>query len=315
MSKFPDFDIDDRWILSHQKGKNPVDPYKPYHFLVEKELTGSGDIEGWAVIFLTNKECPFRCLMCDLWKNTTDMQIPEGAITAQIEYALSRLPDVKNLKLYNSGNFFDKKAIPLNDFEKIASLISDFETVVVESHPRFINKSSLIFNDLIKPELQVAIGLETTHVKVLDKLNKKMKLDDFNRSVKFLKSHGISSRAFILLRPPFLNESEGINWAKRSIKHAFSTGVDSVTVIPVRAGNGALEVLAAGGYFDHPDIRSLEEVIEYGIELNEGYVFSDLWDINNFSSCKRCFGKRKKRLHQMNLFQKIYPEVDCSCKR
>ena len=313
MSKFPDFEIGDKWILSHRGEKNPVDPFKPNNYFIEKERTVSGTVGDVSTIILTNSECPFRCLMCDLWKNTTDKPVPEGAISEQIEYALSHLPVTKHLKLYNSGSFFDNRAITKNDYKKIASLVENFETVIVESHPAFINKNTLLFRNLIKPKLQVAIGLETVHPEVLQKLNKKMKLADFEHSVRFLSSNGIFSRAFILLRPPFLSESEGVSWAKKSIFYAFRTGVTSCTVIPVRSGNGALDALAANNYFEKPDIRSLEEVIEYGIELNEGLVFSDLWDIDSFSSCNKCLEKRKERLLQMNLDQIIYPEILCSC--
>jgi uncharacterized Fe-S cluster-containing MiaB family protein len=83
--------------------------------------------------------------MCDLWKNTTDKSVPEGTIPNQIEWALNHMPDVKHIKLYNSGSFFDKKAIPEKDYQKIASLISNFETIIVESHPRFINEECLRF--------------------------------------------------------------------------------------------------------------------------------------------------------------------------
>ena len=313
MSRFPDFKIDDRWILSHRGEKNPVDPFKPYNYFIEKERTVSGTIEDVSTIFLTNSECPFRCLMCDLWKNTTDKPVPEGIIPGQIEYALSKMSITEHLKLYNSGSFFDNRAIPKNDYKKIASLVDNFKTIIVESHPGFINKNSLLFRDLIKPKLQVAIGLETVHPGVLQKLNKKMKLADFECSVKFLSANGIFSRVFILLRPPFLSESEGVSWAKKSIFYAFRTGATSCTVIPVRSGNGALEALAANNYFEQPDIRSLEEVIEYGIKLNKGLVFSDLWDIDSFSSCNKCLERRKKRLLQMNLDQIIYPKIDCSC--
>ena len=251
--------------------------------------------------------------MCDLWKNTTDKPVPEGAIPKQIEWALAHLPSTKHLKLYNSGNFFDRKAIPEQDYERIASLLDNFETVIVESHPKLIDEKSLTFRNMLKPELQVAIGLETVHPEVLQKLNKKMKLADFERSVRFLSSNGISSRAFILLRPPFLSESEGVSWAKKSISYAFRTGVTSCTVIPVRSGNGALDALAANNYFEQPDIRSLEEVIEYGIELNEGLVFSDLWDIGLFSSCNKCIDQRRRRLVEMNLYQKKIAPVKCTC--
>ena len=313
MSKFPDFNVDNQWITSRRGKKNPVDPFKPNNYFIEKERTVSGIVEDVSTILLTNSECPFRCLMCDLWKNTTDEPLPEGAIPDQIEYALSQLPVTKHLKLYNSGSFFDTRAIIKNDYKKIASLVKNFETVIVESHPAFINKNTLLFRDLIKPKLQVAIGMETVHPEVLQKLNKKMNLADFDRSVRFLSSNRILSRAFILLRPPFLSESEGVFWAKKSIHYAFGTGVTSCTVIPVRSGNGALDALAANNYFEQPDIRSLEEVIEYGIELNEGLVFSDLWDIDRFSSCNKCLERRKERLLKMNLNQVIYPGINCSC--
>lgn len=112
MNEIPDCDISDRWITSQRGRKNPVDPYKPYAWMVEKERTASGNIEETAIIFLTNRECSYHCLMCDLWKNTTDVSVPAGAIPVQIEKALNELPDVKHLKLYNSGSFFDRRAIP-----------------------------------------------------------------------------------------------------------------------------------------------------------------------------------------------------------
>mgnify|MGYP001140266515 CR=1 FL=1 len=122
--------------------KNPVDPYRPYAYFVEKECTGTGLIEDVSTILLTNNECPFRCLMCDLWKNTTDKPVPPGAIPEQIKFALSRLPPAKHLKLYNSGSFFDNRAIPESDYQEIASLIENFATVTVESHRVFINNVS-----------------------------------------------------------------------------------------------------------------------------------------------------------------------------
>ena len=157
------------------------------------------------------------------------------------------------------------------------------------------------------------MGLETIHPDVLPSLNKKMDLADFEHSVSYLTSHGIRIRAFILLRPPFLSEQEGILWAKKSIDYAFSVGVATCIVIPVRSGNGALDVLEDQNLFSQPDIKSLERVIDYGIGLKSGAVFADLWDIDRFSSCDKCLEPRKERLLQMNLDQRYYPPVECSC--
>jgi uncharacterized Fe-S cluster-containing MiaB family protein len=140
-----------------------------------------------------------------------------------------------------------------------------------------------------------------------------MTLGDFKQAVNLLKQHGILTRSFILLRPPFLDESEGIFWAEHSLEFAFAAGVQSAVVIPTRRGNGALDQIGELGYFSPPDIRSLELVLAYGIGLNMGNVFADLWDLQLFSSCSECLEQRKDRLHLMNLHQSIYPEVVCTC--
>ena len=313
MNEKPDLHINDQWIISRRGAKNAVDPGRPYAWLVEKERSVSGEVEDTAIIFLTNRECAYHCLMCDLWKNTTDVPVPVGAIPDQIEWALERMPNARHLKLYNSGSFFDSRAIPVEDYPRIASLVSHFETVIVENHPKLTGEGVLHFRDMLKPELHVAMGLETVNPDVLLRLNKKMTLNDFTRAVSFLTSHGILSRAFLLLRPPFLTEEEGIYWAERSLDFAFRVGVECCTVIPVREGNGAMDHLMESGHFSRPDIRSLEKVLEYGIGLNSGRVFADLWDLNLFSSCNECFELRAERMNNMNLNQKITDQVNCDC--
>jgi radical SAM enzyme (TIGR01210 family) len=313
MSENLEANLNKKWIVSNRGKKNTVDPQRPYGWLVEKERTVSGEIEDTAIIFLSNRECSFHCLMCDLWKNTTVEPVPVGAIPNQIEWALSQMPAVKHLKLYNSGSFFDERAIPEADYRKIASLVNHFDRVIVESHPKLINEKSLRFRDLLVPELQVALGLETVHPETLLKLNKQMTLEDFSNSVSYLSRNGIRSRAFILLRPPFLSESEGMYWAKRSIDFAFDVGVECCTVIPVRAGNGAMDLLMKKGDFSLPDIHSLETVLEYGIGLGAGRVFADVWDLELFSKCKKCIDQRTRRLTSMNLSQSINKPVVCTC--
>ena len=253
-------------------------------------------------------------MFCDLWKNTTDEIVPTGAIPTQIEYALSRLPPAKHIKLYNSGNFFDRKAIPYDDLPAIAELVRDFETVIVENHPRLCGEDCVRFQEMLATKLEVALGLETIHPDVLTALNKQMTLDDFQRATEFLLSHDIAIRAFVLLRPPLLDEAAGIEWAERSIDYAFSLGVSCVSVIPTRVGNGIMEQLASHGQFALPKLPSLETVLEAGIMMAKGRVFADLWDAERFSTCDICQGRRIERLRTMNLSQQIAPPVMCNCE-
>lgn len=112
-----------------------------------------------------------------------------------------------------------------------------------------------------------------------------------------------------------MNESEGIYWAKKSIEFAFSVGCECCIVIQVRRGNGAMEILQEKGLFFPPHIRSLEEVIEHGINLHAGRVFADTWDLDRFTECNKCDVMRIKRLEEMNLTRKIPAPVICSCTR
>ncbi len=273
------------WVLAHRGPKNAhLDPRRPYAFLREEEAGASGEPVPTVTVFLTNRECPYRCLMCDLWKNTLDTRVPAGAVPAQIEYALARLPapvPARQIKLYNAGSFFDPQAIPPEDYAVIAAQIAGFERVIVECHPALIGDRCLRFRDLLAPgsKLEVALGLETVHEGVLERLNKRFTLDTFRRAADFLARHDIALRVFLLLRPPFLDETEGVLWAKRSLEFAFDCGAAVCCVIPTRAGNGAMESLAAAGDFAPPRLLSQEDAEEHGLWIARGRVFDSLGDV------------------------------------
>jgi radical SAM enzyme (TIGR01210 family) len=304
----------DAEIVAARPRRNPVDPRRPYAFLVEPEHSADGRVEDVATIFLTNRECPFRCLFCDLWKNTTEEPVPVGASPEQIDHALSRLPPALHVKLYNSGNFFDRQAIPPEDHAAIAARVARFRTVIVENHPRLCGDDVPRFRDLLNGELEVALGLETVHPDILPRLNKRMTLHDYARAVDFLLSQRCHVRSFILLRPPFLDERDGIDWALRSLEYAFDQGARCCSVIPTRGGNGIMERLEADGSFAPPRLASLEAVLEEGLKLKRGRVFVDLWDAGRLPGCPDCAAERIERLRRMNLTQCLLPRVSCACE-
>ncbi|MEW6158636.1 MAG: radical SAM protein [Verrucomicrobiota bacterium] len=356
----------DRWILSRRASKQVVDPLRPFAWLNEFEHSASGDIVSVLTIFLTNRECPWRCLMCDLWKNTLDHSVPRGAIPAQITFAIeqwmltrkmasnrcdsaqptpepreshsttsvrldarqnkftARLPDSRaEVKLYNSGSFFDPGAIPREDFPQIAERVHSFSRVIVECHPALVNDHVLQFRDMLQgagpaqsqsqgPSLEIAMGLETAHPDVLEKLNKRMTLGQYRRAADFLLKHQIALRSFVLVQPPFLEKGEALVWAQRSIDFAFDSGASVVSLIPTRPGNGALDDLSRAGEFSPPRLATLESALEYGLAQKRGRVFADLWDLEKFSACPTCFSKRLARLSEINLHQELRPPVICS---
>ncbi len=366
----------DRWILSRRGPRNIVSTTRPYAFLLEREPAANGGLLDTATIFLTGRECPWRCLMCDLWQNTTTDRTPPGAIPAQIEFALKgirsrrreeapssrlevrtssrrRLPVsgeiAHQIKLYNSGSFFDRAAVPVTDYPAIAERVAGFERVIVECHPKLIGGLTWQFRDALKrfsnrthreergapvsdpvgpasapspsrigdrrsgPELELAMGLETAHPDVLEKLNKRFNLDDFARAAEQLRRERVDLRVFVLLKPPFMNEHESIDWAVRSAKFAFDCGATVVSLIPTRSGNGALEALTRQGQFAPPRLASLEVAFDRCLALGRGRVFADTWDLGKFSTCNTCFPRRRRRIEEMNLSQRVLPAVRYNC--
>jgi archaeosine synthase beta-subunit len=291
----------------------------PYAVSLEEERSADGKIGSVATVFLTNHECPWRCIYCDLWKNTLAERTPPGAIPKQIDHALLSLsgsaPTV--IKLYNAGSFFDAAAIPTEDIPTIAARVSRFDRVIVECHPALVGDRVLAFWDLLLSRnpavrLEVAMGLETVHPVVLPKLNKRMTLDQFKSAAGFLGSHDIALRTFVLVQPPFLGNDDPVEWAVRSADFAFDCGADVVSLIPTRAGNGAMEDLAAAGLFQPPTLRTLERSHDACLGLQRSRVFADLWDLEKFSSCNVCFHQRAARLQAANLRQQVLPRITCN---
>ncbi len=301
------------WIIRQRPPRTLQDPYRPHGFFLEEERNAAGQVGQSATIFLTNKECPWHCLMCDLWKTTLTEKVPLGAIPRQIEYALERFRcHPEQIKLYNGGSFFDPGAIPPEDYRGIASLIPFARNAVVESHPRLIGKRTLAFRDCLSGTLEVGMGLETTHPEVLPRLNKNFTLKQFAAACELLRKEAIAIRAFVLVKPPFLNEAEGFEWAVNSARFAFDCGATVVVLIPTRAGNGAMERLIESGDFSPPRLPTLEQALDTSLGLRSGRVFADTWNLELFSSCALCLEARRNRLHQMNLSQEILPRVVCS---
>lgn len=307
----------DQWIVAQraridQTERHQRDPQRPYAWLLEEERAHNGEVVPVATVFLTNRECPWRCLMCDLWRNTLTETVPIGAIPAQIDFALAQLPQARQIKLYNSGSFFDQRAIPTEDYPAIARRLQEFERVIVESHPLLIGQRCWQFRDMLSGDLEVAMGLETVHPEVGPRLNKGMTLAQFSEAAARLRDNGIALRVFILVKPPFLDEAEALYWAKRSLDFAFDCGATVAALIPTRAGNGALDVLSERGAFSPPRLDTLEAAAAYGMGLNRGRVLADLWDLQRFSSCESCFASRAARLHHMNLQQTMLPPITCT---
>ena len=310
-------------MLNRRPPRQALDPWRAQGLHVEDERAADGTIASVATIFLTGRECPWRCVMCDLWRFTTESDTPRGAIPAQVAAACRTLdeshPAVSQLKLYNAGSFFDPRAVPEADYDGVAGCLRGYTRVIVESHPSLVGARTERLLDALgrqhpAPALEVAMGLETAHPGALERLHKRLTVDGFLAAAECLASLGVALRVFLLVSPPFVPASEQDDWLCRSVELGFSAGATAVSLIATRPGNGALEALADDGLFQPPRLHDLERSHALALQRapEGGRVFADLWDLRRCADCASCFDARRARLHASNLEQRANDGIVCS---
>lgn len=319
----------DKFVVERRGARPAHDPWRAQGLVFEDELTRGGSTAQVATLFLTGRECPWRCAMCDLWTHTTTTDTPRGSIAAQVAAAAEEIAlssrRTTHIKLYNAGSFFDPRAVPETDYDTIAAHLFSFERIIVESHPLLVGGRTVRFRDALnrhaaidamRPALEVAMGLETANPEALDKLNKRMTLDDFASASDRLLGLGLALRVFVLVSPPFIAHDDQDEWLMRSVDFAVDCGASVVSLIPARGGNGTMETLASDGLFAGPSLSDLERSLALGLESSRiratgTRVFADLWDLDRFSACAHCLQARRTRLRAMNLAQHHLPDIVC----
>ncbi|MBL8888962.1 MAG: radical SAM protein [Planctomycetaceae bacterium] len=195
------------------------------------------------------------------------------------------LPNIQHrqiIKLYNASNFFDLQAVPKEDLMGLAALVQDFETVVVENHPRLLSSRIPDFAGRLHGQLQVAMGLETADENILNSLNKQMTLADYENACAFLLEHKLSIRTFLLLPPPGVSANDTLKHTIASVQHAIRCGSDVTSMIPLRPGNGIMDWMSSNGLVHLPDLELAMQTFAAALQLPRGRrqrVFLDLWNL------------------------------------
>lgn len=298
------------------------DPWTLQGVHCDHEPDESGRVVRTAAVLLTGRQCPWSCVMCDLWQHTLDHDTPVGAIPRQIDLAIAVLrrdpagfPD--HLKLYNAGSFFDPRAVPTADYPAIAGRVAPFERVVVESHPALIGPRVDAWRSVCDGALEVAMGLETAHPDALTRLNKGMTVDSFRHAADWLTARAIGVRVFLLVPAPFVPQADQDDWLRRSLDVAIDSGATAASLIPLRPGNSALEPAVQAGDASAPALAALERAMVRALEhvrsrRSPMRVFVDTWDLGRLEACDRCGDATRARLMVMNLSQTVAPVVPCA---
>ena len=261
---------------------------KPVTFWIKEDRLLKKKGKEFAVILRT-KGCSWAigptggCSMCGYIQDSTIESIDHAHIIKQFDYALRAKIDEINsdeddfvIKIYNSGSFFDDDEISEDVreyiFKKIAE-IPKIKEIVVESRVEYITNEKLrkMKKLLDTKYIEIAIGLETVDDYIRNNyINKGLKFKDFLDVVHIIKQNGIGIRAYLLFKPPFLNEQTAIDDCVKSIQKLEELKIDTISINPLNIQkNSLVEYLFYQNRYRPPWFFSLFKCLRITCKDNE----------------------------------------------
>lgn len=212
------------------------------------------------------------CTMCGEYEGSTkNNTVPAEFHIAQFSSAVSKYVAKYKpswIRINQEGNYANVHEVQISAQKtilRLASMISGVERITIESMAKYINQEgtdelrSALASDV---ELEVGIGFEAENDVVRNVcVNKGESIEDFRRAVGLLRSKGLRSRAYVLLKPPFLSEGEAIEEAIETINAAYDLGFDSVSLEPMSVHEFTLvHALSLEGLYTPPWLWSVIRV-------------------------------------------------------
>ena len=240
---------------------------------VEPEAIGSERVPAFVVILRT-RGCYWAdlkgCSMCGYSKDTLGRSATPVELAEQLRMALERYRDEAYVKVYTSGSFLDDREV---DPESRRAFVSAFSgrarRLLFETLPEFATAELLRpLAESFRGELEVALGLESTDPWVLGRaVGKGASPDEYLAAGDRVRALGLRSKAYLLLKPPFLTESEAVLDCVRSVREA-APHFDTLSINPVHIQNGTVvEWLYHRGRYRPPWLWSVVEALRAGAEV------------------------------------------------
>ncbi len=214
------------------------------------------------------------CTMCNYGGQGRD--IPSEILIAQASFALSAVRGAPYIHLVPIGSFYDDVEVPRDAREGITELVRNsgfVEYWATESRAGYVTEEKLAGTKELLDEIQfeVGVGLESSDPVVRELIiHKGEREESFLRFYSITKKNDVVSATHVLLKPPFLTESEAVEDAKRSIRWSIDNGSDYVIlmVMNIRRGYTLLNWLYERGMYRLPMLWSLIKVL---LDLEDKY--------------------------------------------
>ncbi|MFD1514611.1 archaeosine biosynthesis radical SAM protein RaSEA [Halomarina rubra] len=306
------------------------DPREPTRVWLDEDNTPSG-VRTSLTIILNTGGCRWAraggCTMCGYVAESVDGgTVAHEDLMAQVQYCLDHEEERGDepadlIKIYTSGSFLDEREVPAETRDAVAETFADRERMVLESLPDFVERERLAdFTDR-GIETDVAIGLETATDRVRhDCVNKYFDFADFEEACAEAEAAGAGVKAYLLMKPPFLTESEAVEDMKRSVRRCADVdGCHTVSMNPTNVQSYTMveELFHAGGYRP-PWLWSVCAVLEETADV-DAIVVSD--PVGHGSdrgphNCGDCDDRVQRAVKDFDLRQdpSVFEQVSCDCE-
>ncbi|NMC61118.1 MAG: archaeosine biosynthesis radical SAM protein RaSEA [Candidatus Methanofastidiosa archaeon] len=263
-----------------------------------------------------------RCNMCSYFEDSpNDSSINIFNVFIE-EFNNAYDEEIKKVKLFTSGSFLDPKEVNSDCAKKIISFLSEkgIYEVTLESRPEYVQEDYLkeiIGNNEI--QIEVAIGLESSNNRILQhSINKGFTFEDFLLASEVLKKLNIKNKAYLMIKPPFLNEKEAIYDAIESAK-AIENIADVISFNPMTVHKNTLvEYLWNKGEYSPPWGWSILEILKETSKLKPDIISHPVafGRSRGPKNCKTCNREIEKRILEFSLRNdpKIL-DYECECKK
>ncbi|HJQ93788.1 MAG TPA: archaeosine biosynthesis radical SAM protein RaSEA, partial [Candidatus Thermoplasmatota archaeon] len=197
------------------------------------------------VVILKTRGCTWAlaggCTMCGYANDSAWTKVSEQQLVAQFEKAWTRYAGEELVKIYTSGSFLDRFEVMPGAQKDILSIIGQGpKKVAFESLPGFVTDETLGPLEGLCQKLEVGIGVESANLLVLrDSVNKGHGFATFAEAADACHRHGVSVKAYLMCKPPFLKESDALADSTRTIIAA-APHADMVSLNPTNVQGNTL---------------------------------------------------------------------------
>ena len=229
------------------------------------------------------------------------------------------------LCLYTPGSFFDDDEISPFLRMQILEVISKEESIKrlsIESRPDFISERKIAIIREILPDIEIEVGLGLDSANEIVRnifINKGFQFESYLEACEILNRFGIVVVTYILIKPPFLTESEAIIDGIRSAKKSFESGSSIVSFEPMSIQEGTtVYQLYKNGLYHPPWLWSVIEIVKEINSLGEIRISQFFYPpaVKYASNCERCNLETLQRIKEFNTWGdiKIFDKLKCECQ-